>query len=195
MHLPVQRLAGPAAPFLHTHARMKELVDSVPLPQFEAMLENLERRVLITDDASQRARTLSLAGDLCFDAGQPERGLSYFDRAITLYTQAEQYDVAARVCEKIVAMWPQAVRTYWTLAWLALKRGIPKAAGVRIAQYVVAAENNGLERVAATHLVKLADASDTPEVLETIAQALLQLDDNTSADAVYGRLHQARARA
>ena len=52
----------------------------------------------------------------------------------------------------------------------------------RIAQYVVDAENNGLERVAATHLVKLADISDSLEILETIAQGLLQLDDNRLLD-------------
>jgi tetratricopeptide (TPR) repeat protein len=174
---------------------MKELVDSMPLQQFESMLENLEQRALIASDPAQRARTFSLAGDICFDARQPERGLSYFDRAITIYTESEQYEIAVRVCEKILALWPQAVRTYWTLAWLALKRGFPNAARVRIAQYVVAAENNGLERVASTHLVKLADISDSVEILETIAQGLLQLDDNRGADVVYGRMHAARARA
>jgi tetratricopeptide (TPR) repeat protein len=174
---------------------MKELVDCVPIAQFESMLENLERRVIITDDLGQRARTLSLAGDLCFDAGQPERGLSYFDRAITLYTETGQYEIAARMCEKILALWPQAVRTYWTLAWLALKRGVPNAARVRIAQYVVAAENHGLERVAATYLAKLADSSATAEVLETIGQGLLQLDDIRGADVVFGMMHQANARA
>jgi tetratricopeptide (TPR) repeat protein len=167
---------------------MKELVDSLTLPQMEAMLDNLERRAHMCDEPAHRARGFNLAGDVCFDAGQPERALGYYDKAINTYTDCHQYEIAARLCEKIVAIWPDAVRTHWTLAWIALKRGNGEAARQRIADYVIAAEKHGLGKVACTHLMSLAELTDGGPVLESIADALLQLDDGKRADAIYGRM-------
>jgi len=172
---------------------MKEMVDKVPLPQFETLLESLERRVATTEEPAQKARIFNLAGDMCFDANQAERGLSYYDLAINVFTECEQFEAAAKICEKIVALKPDAVRPYYTLAWIAIKRGRVEEARVRIEQYVFAAEAQKLVRLARPYLVGLAETSANHEVLDSIAEGLIQLNDAKGANAVYGRMHDINA--
>lgn len=167
---------------------MKEMIDSVTLPQLETLLNRFEIRARTSEFPDQKARILNLAGDICFDASQPERALQYYDQAITTYTTCQHYNSAAMICKKIVALTPEAVRAYSTLAWLAIVRGMLDEAQKRIQQYVRAAEAQGLTRIARTTLISLADISEASEILESIAEALLQLDDGESADRVYGKM-------
>lgn len=166
---------------------MKELVDSVPLPQLELVLDTLERRVKDTETPDQQARILNLAGDMCFDAAQPERALAYYDRAITIYTACRQYPSAARICEKILAVSPESVRPYSTLAWLAIKLGNYAEAQRRVREYVIAAEMHGLSRIAKQYLTTLADVTDHQEVLESVADGLMLLEDHVTANEILGR--------
>ncbi|HEX6558364.1 MAG TPA: tetratricopeptide repeat protein [Longimicrobiales bacterium] len=167
---------------------MKELIDSSTLPQLETLLDNLEQRAQKSARPAEQARIHNLAGDMCVDANQLERGLSYYDKAITTYSDCEQYDSAGRICEKILALSPSSVRPYSTLAWLALKRGREEEARRRIVQYVDAADTHGLARLARGYLVKLADLAKSNDVLQTIADGLLQLEDSEAANSVYGRM-------
>lgn len=165
--------------------------DTVTLPQLEGLLDNLEKQVVAAETPPQKARILNLAGDMCMDAGQLERALSYYDMAITTYTGCQQYDAAGKICEKIIALKPNAVRPFFTLAVLALRRDKIELARNRINQYVAAAESQKLAKVARSHLLELAEVSASHSVLETIAEGLMQLNDSESANAVYGRLHAA----
>lgn len=168
---------------------MKEIIDSVSLPQLETLLENLERSIATADRPHNKARMYNLAGDMCFDARQPERGLAYYDKAITTYTDCAQYPAAGRICEKILALSPDSVRPYSTLAWLALMQGRPEDARHWLDRYVMIAEAKGLSKLARDYLVFLADLSKERLVLESIADGLLQLNDGRAANAIYGRIH------
>lgn len=170
---------------------MKEMVDSVGLPQLETLLENLEQRAAKSERPTEQARVYNLAGDMCVDANQLERGLSYYDKAINKYTDSEQYDAAARICEKILALSPASVRPYSTLAWLAIKRGREDDAIKRISQYVGAAELRGLTRLARTFLGKdLLEIAKSDKVLQAIGDGLLQLEDSEGANNAFGRMRK-----
>ena len=173
---------------------MKEMVQSVELDKLEALLANVERRAAAATSLLQKARVYNLAGDLCFDANQPERALSYYELAITTHISADQYDSAITICKKLVALTPQTVRVRYTLAWLTATRGLLDEARVRIEEYANAAENAGLSKLARKHLVGLAEITSAAEVLDAIGENLLRLGDAVSADWVYGQLNRMNAR-
>jgi hypothetical protein len=184
---------------LHCHglvpalaAGMKEVTSSVDLQQLEGMLDNLEKRAAAADHPDQQARIHNLAGDLCFEAGQPERAISYYERSINIYIAGEHYNQAALLCKKIVAQTPEALRAYSTLAWLAIVRGLLEEVRQRIADYVRAAEATRMEKLARTQLRNFAKVSNAREVLESIAEALLELEDSAGADAVFAAANHAR---
>lgn len=162
--------------------------ESVALPQLETLLDNLEKRVVAAAEPAQKARVLNLAGDMCIDAVQLERGMSYYDMAITTLMGSAQYEAAAKICEKIIALKHSAVRPFYTLALLALHSSKPEVARDRIAQYVAAAEEQKLAKIARKHLLDLAEVSDDVEVLDAIAEGLMRLNDSDAANAIYGRI-------
>ncbi|MGQ0814583.1 MAG: hypothetical protein ACT4O1_08965 [Gemmatimonadota bacterium] len=166
---------------------MKPVARNVDLQQLESLLDNLESRAALTDQPDQQARINNLAGDLCFDAGQPERAIAYYEKSINIYIAGEQYNQAALLCKKIVAQTPEALRAYSTLAWLAIVRGLLEEVRQRISDYVRAAENARLEKLARQQLLNFAKVSKAREVLESIAEALLELEDSVGADTVFAQ--------
>ncbi len=158
------------------------------LPQLEGLLTSLEQRADNVNRPSEKARIFNLAGDMCFDAAQPERGLAYYDKAITAYTEGEQYIAAGRICEKILALSPDSARPYATLCWLAVMRGLNSEACQRIRNYVAAATAHGLSRTARDYLLKLADDTHDRTVLEAIAEALAELQDRKASQVVQARI-------
>lgn len=169
---------------------MKEMVQSIELNKLETLLTNVERRAASATTADQKARVYNLAGDLCFDANQPERALSYYELAINTHIGADQYDNAIIICKKLVALTPQTVRVRYTLAWLTSTRPVIAEARRRIEEYADAAERAGLSNVARKHLVGLAEMTSATEVLDAIAENLLRLGDAVSADWIYGQLNR-----
>lgn len=166
---------------------MKEMTQNVDLQQLESLLENLGARAAAAQHPDQKARINNLAGDLCFEAGQPERAISYYEIAINVYIDGEQYNLAALLCKKIVAQTPEALRAYSTLAWLAIVRGLLEEVRERISAYVRAAESVRMEKLARQQLLSFAKVSKARAVLETIAEALMELADSASADLVFGQ--------
>jgi hypothetical protein len=166
---------------------MKEVTGTVELAQLESMLDNLERRAADAALPDARARIHNLAGDLCFDAGQPERAISYYEKSINIYIGHESYNQAALLCKKIVAQTPEALRAYSTLAWLAIVRGLLEEVRARISDYVRAAEATRMEKLARQQLMNFAKVSKAREVLESIGEALLELEDGVAADAVFAQ--------
>lgn len=134
----------------------------------------------------QRARLMNNAGDLCYEAGQYERALLYFDAAIDLYIAAARFAAAAAICEKLLRLNPRIIRAHCTLAWLAIARGLDDDATRRVEEYGEAALR--LERPAVAHrqLRAMAEEVDSEGVLEAIAHALLKLGDSVSADRIFG---------
>lgn len=155
-------------------------------PPLESVLANMELRALKVDFPDERARIFNLAGDLCFDSGARERALSFYGRAIDVHLDSEQADAAVSVCRKIVRLTPEVVRARCTLAWISLGRGLMAEAKDRIADYASAASAAGQEETAARHLRLMTDVSDHQEVLESLADALMQLGDDVGADRAFG---------
>lgn len=164
------------------------------MPQPEAVpLESALREVSeqLREDLSpeQRARIMNIAGDLCFDAGQRERALLYYDACIDLYLSASRFAASAAICEKLVRLNPEVVRARCTLAWLAVARGLDDEARRRIEEYGEAALRLERPTVAQRQLRAMAEEVDNEEVLEAIAHALLKLGDSVTADRVFGMTH------
>lgn len=152
---------------------------SVVLPSMERRADN----ALLPDE---RARIINLAGDLCFDAGSREMALAHYDRAIDIYLSVGLYASAVAVCQKIVRLTPEVIRARCTLAWLAIARGMLNEARDRIHEYADAAARLQDSRLAWGHLRMMAEVCESQEVLQSVADALLQLGDVRGADHVYG---------
>lgn len=158
----------------------------ISMASLSAMLRSMEARAKQTEYPDQRARILNLAGDLCFDAGERERALDYYGRAIDMHIAHHEYSAAVAICQKIIRLTPEVVRARCTLAWMAIARGLIQEAQGRIAEYKEAAEDAGQERLARAHLLMMAEVIDDRDVLVTIAESLIELGDVENADRVYG---------
>ena len=152
----------------------------------EPVLANMELRALKVVFPDERARIFNLAGDMCFDAGVRERALGYYGRAIDVLLAADHIDGAVAVCRKIVRLTPEVVRARCTLAWMALGQGVIEEARQRIADYARAAASAGQEKAASRHLRMMTDIAANQEVLESLAEALLEIGDNVGADRAFG---------
>ena len=151
-----------------------------------AMLRSMEARAKQAEYPDQKARILNLAGDLCFDAGERERSLGYYGRAIDIHVTHQEYAAAVAICQKIVRLTPEVVRARCTLAWMAIARGLINEAQGRISDYKEAAETAGQSRIARAHLLMMAEVIENRDLLVTIAEALIELGDAENADRVYG---------
>ena|SRR5688572_24914901 len=147
---------------------MKELVQAIELHKLEVLLSNVERRAEAATSLEQKARVHNLAGDLCFDAHQPERALHYYEIAINTYIRADQYEHAIGMCKKLIALTPQTVHVRYTLAWLTATRGLISEAKIAIEEYVRIADAAGLTRLARKHLRTLAEIATAAEIVDAI---------------------------
>jgi tetratricopeptide (TPR) repeat protein len=168
-----------------------EQYGAVPL---ETALRELTERMRSVMSPEQRARLMNVAGDLCYQAGQRERALLYFDACIDLYLSISRFAASAAVCDKLIRLNPQVVRARCTLAWLAIARGLDDEARRRVEEYGEAALRLERPTVAQRQLRAMAEEVDNEEVLEAIAHALLKLGDVVSADHVFGMIHSPSTR-
>jgi tetratricopeptide (TPR) repeat protein len=154
--------------------------------RLEESLQKIAAQMREHQAPEQRARLMNSAGDLCFEAGQHERALLYFDSAIDLYIAAARFAAGAAICEKLLRLNPRIIRAHCTLAWLAIARGLDDDAARRVEEYGEAALR--LERPAVAHrqLRAMAEEVDSEGILEAIAHALLKLGDSVSADRIFG---------
>ena len=150
----------------------------------DRVLPAMERRAEQSELAEERGRILSLAGDLCFDAGQRQRALHYFDRAIDTFLSANQYGAGVAICQKVVRLTPAVIRARCTLAWLAIARGLLEEARERIREYAEAATRLEDARLAWGHLRMMAEVCEDQSVQETLAEALTRLGDDRGAELV-----------
>jgi tetratricopeptide (TPR) repeat protein len=169
-------------------------VDHSAAPNLEESLQDLATQMRQEMAPEHRARLMNVAGDLCYQAGQRERGLLYFDAAIDLYLAAGQFAASASICDKLVRANPQIVRARCTLAWLAIARGLDDEALRRVEEYGEAALRLERPTVAQRQLRAMAEETESETVLEAIAHALLKLGDSVSADRIFGFTHNPSAR-
>jgi tetratricopeptide (TPR) repeat protein len=152
--------------------------------ELDRVLPAMERRAEQAELPEERGRILSLAGDLCFDAGHRQRALHYFDRAIDTFLSAGQYGAGVAICQKVVRLTPAVIRARCTLAWMAIARGMLAEARARIRDYAEAATKLEDSRLAWGHLRMMAEVCEDQSVQETLAEALTSLGDERGAEMV-----------
>jgi hypothetical protein len=154
------------------------------------MTQELEQDLRILEAEAERAgpgaaaHVLNRAGDLCLGAGDLDRGLSYYGRAIDASLVARRYNAAAGLCRKLLRVAPTAVRTRCTLAWLALGRGDEAETTREITGYVDAAVTAGQQPLAIAHLRMMAETTRVPAIRHAVADHLERLGQTGAAQAV-----------
>jgi tetratricopeptide (TPR) repeat protein len=154
-------------------------------------LAALERRA---SAAAQGYETQFLirAGDLCSEAGEGERAMGYYGRAIDAYLESGRFNAAEAVCQKLLRISPRAVRARCTLAWLHIGSGNLQDAIGAVEAYVAASAPGEQEELAARQLVMMAEATSNLELREQLGGHLLDLGELKGADAVFGGVFQVR---
>jgi hypothetical protein len=160
-------------------------------PSLETELAALEQQAATASTGFQ-CLPLTRAGDLCVAAGDVQRGIRYYGRAIDGYLETGRWDSGAALCRKILRVSPRSVRPYRTLAWIALGTGDLIAGARALDGYVAAACRHGLEQRAIANLKMMAAMLRGPEVLEIIGERLLSLGEHATADRVLGNAHSLR---
>lgn len=122
-----------------------------------------------------RGTPLNKAGDLCLRAGDRDRALSYYGRAIDALLEDGQREAARGVANKIIRVHPQAVRTLCTLTWLDLASRHMATALLHLRDYVEAAKRAGQERITGDQIFAMARISPQDEFLGAAADSLDQL--------------------
>ena len=160
--------------------------------------QKLERELATLEEQARTAspgyetQFLNRAGNICVEAGQPQRALGYFGRAIDAYLESGRFSAAEVLCRKVLRIAPAAVRARCTLAWLAIGKGMRSETEAEIAEYVEAAQRAGKEGLAARQLVLMAEAATRLELRELLAQHLLALGAEEDADRVFGTVFAER---
>ncbi|HEY8507069.1 MAG TPA: hypothetical protein VIL32_01860 [Steroidobacteraceae bacterium] len=173
---------------------MKDLVQAIERTRLDALLSNVERRAESATSLEQKSRVLNLAGDLCFDAEQPERALKYYERAIRTVVSADMYESAVALCRKLIELAPDTVQPGCTLGWLSVTRELVEETKEKVAKYVEAAEEAGLARLARRHRLALADITSAAEVLDAINDNLLRMGREVTPEWVAGQFDRMQGR-
>lgn len=156
--------------------------DGQALDERLASLErDVERAV-----AGYRGTPLNQAGDLCFKAGDRDRALRYYGRAIDAFLEDGQLEPARGVGQKIVRLHPGAVRTLCTLTWLDLASGHTADAVTHLGEYVESVLRGGQESLARSQIRKMAVAVSDSETRAAAADALERLGEPEGAAEVRG---------
>jgi predicted Zn-dependent protease len=130
------------------------------------------------------AQFYNRAGDLCVEAQDRQRALSYYGRAIDAYLRAGRYNAAGAVCRKLLRVSPGSIRARSTLAWLSIGKGLLSDAQWEVDEYVEAAVAAGRADLARAHLRMMADATYNPELRTLLAEHLRKLGDTANAEAI-----------
>jgi two-component system, cell cycle sensor histidine kinase and response regulator CckA len=144
-------------------------------PPDERTLERALRTLEAGQGVRPRSEAMARAGELCVEAGQRERALRYFGRAVDAYLEAGEEEEAERICHRILAIAPSVVRARHTLALLAMGRGDTEAAVARVGEYVRAAMEARQAEVAIRQLRTMVSISREPELQEFLVAELAQL--------------------
>jgi predicted Zn-dependent protease len=130
------------------------------------------------------AQFYNRAGDLCVEAQERSRALSYYGRAIDAYLRAGRYNASGAVCRKLLRVSPGSVRARATLAWLSIGKGLLSDAQWEVEEYVEAAAGAGRADLARKHLRMMADATFNTELRSLLADQLHKLGDERAANRV-----------
>lgn len=162
----------------------KHLRDS-PEPEqgLDHQLSSLEQQAEVALPGFD-AQFFNRAGDLCVEAQDRTRALTYYGRAIDAYLRAGRYNAAGAVCRKLLRVSPGSVRARATLAWLSIGKGMLGDAQWEVDEYVEAAVAAGRTELAREHLRLMADATYSMDLRALLASHLRRLGDDDGADRI-----------
>lgn len=123
-------------------------------------------------------------GDLCMEARQRDRALSYYGLGIDAHLKTGRFGPAASLCRKVIALAPDVVRARCTLAFLSLGKGRVGEFEVHVSDYVQAACRAGQQELAATRLRLMARATDDIEIRLLLGHYLKKVGDPDAANDV-----------
>ena len=136
---------------------------SVQLQGLEEIRRRLPAELAALEHAAEaapmhlRAQLLTQAADLCVATGEQHRAMTYFGRAIDTYLEDERLDCAEALCQRLIWVAPDVVRTHATLASIALAKQLIQDAEHHLAAYVRAARRAGKQSLAVTRLRAIAE--------------------------------------
>jgi tetratricopeptide (TPR) repeat protein len=180
---------------------LKSLAQKKPAgPDLETQLARLEEEAR-APALDFRAAVYGRAGDLCVEAGETQRAIVYFGRAIDGYLGAGYYDSALNLCRKVVDLSPDVVRARCTMAFLLLAqdlpylrtRGISKEARDQLKEYAFAAVAAGRGPIATQRLKMMADVTEVEEIRQLIGDLLFELGAADEAAELHYSLFEERA--
>lgn len=134
--------------------------------------------------AGYQGMPLNRAGDLCLEAGDKERALKFYGRAIDALLEDQQREAARGVANKIIRVHPGAVRTLCTLTWLDLASHHLATALLHLRDYLDGVERAGMQDIARDHIMEMARVVPEVEFLDAVADALDRLNMSAEADRV-----------
>jgi predicted Zn-dependent protease len=158
-------------------------------PAIEKRLRSLEQQAEVALPGFD-AQFYNRAGDLCVEAQDRPRALSYYGRAIDAYLRAGRYNASGAVCRKLLRVSPGSVRARATLAWLSIGKGLLSDAQWEVDEYVEAAVGAGRADLARKHLRMMADATHNMELRALLADHLRKLGDGSSAQRIVDEIPQ-----
>lgn len=130
-------------------------------------------------------------GDQFAKAGDRNRALSYYGRALNDYLREGLPGMAAAVAQRMVERYPDVVRARMTLAVLSLAEGLRvlsagtlKNTCIDFHEYVRAVREAGQEEIAVQELRRLAAATESVTVRERMAEFLNELGDEEGARSI-----------
>ena len=127
---------------------------------------------------------LNRAGDLCDRAGDRDRALKYYGRAIDVMLEDGQPEPARGLATKIVRIHPTAVRTLCTLTWLDLASHHMASVVVHLSEYVKSAQGAGVEDLAGEQIYLMAHVAADQDFRCAAVDALSELGHTDEAAEV-----------
>lgn len=124
------------------------------------------------------------AGDVALRSGDKDRAVGYYGRAIDAFLEDGQREAARGVANKIIRVYPTAVRTLCTLTWLDLSSKHTATALLHLRDYVQAAIEAEEAALAANQIYQMARIVPDSEFLGAVADALDGLDFSARAREV-----------
>jgi predicted Zn-dependent protease len=149
----------------------------------EKQLRSLEQQAEVALPGFD-AQFYNRAGDLCVEAQNRARSLTYYGRAIDAYLRAGRYNAAGAVCRKLLRVSPGSVRARATLAWLSIGKGLFSDAQWEVDEYVEAAIAADRTDMARKHLRMMADATYNSDLRALLAAHLRRLGALDTAEQI-----------
>lgn len=163
-----------------------------PSVDLQRRIEGLQVEALQAMIPGEAATPLNQAGDLLLRSGDAAAALELYGQAVDSLVEADRFEAAMGLCNKIIRTVPHVVRARCTLAWLAIGAGFTGELPVRVNEYISAAEACGRETLAQRHVRLMANLVEMHELRIMLGEVLLYLGDDRAANDLFGEVYSER---